>query len=106
MKKIKISLFAIMAMALGIAFSSFTNVKHTTSQKWYSLTGSDRTAASSYTPSGGTGADPLCPSTPSTVCAIYANDDGNGNPVQSELNLIRTQSDDFTEFAENLEYHE
>ena len=106
MKKFKISLLAVLAIALGIGLSSFTTSHKPTSQKWFSLTGSERTIASSYTPSGGTGADPQCPATPAAVCAIYANDDGNGNPVQSELNSIRTLSSDFTDVEEDLEYHE
>lgn len=104
MKKFKISIVAILAIVISIGLSSFTLFQKPSSQKWFTLTGSDMTAASSYSVAPGNGADPQCPTVPGDVCAIYANDDGNGNPVQSELDAIRSESSQFTVDHPNLEY--
>lgn len=107
MKKIKVSLFAMMAIALGIAFSSFTASPKTTSQKWFLYDGvGSASSAASYNVAPGDGADPLCAADPVMVCAIYATDN-NGHPDATELSDIVRDSNTFQAQLEGLvEYKE
>ena len=99
---------SLLAVVLAFGLSAFTTTKRFDSPQWYSLTGNDRTMASSYTPSGGTGNDPFCEAEPVEVCAIKADDDGTGqHPLQTDLDNIITLSEEFTEQVEGqLEYKE
>ena len=97
---------ALLAIIVAFGLSAFTPKPHTTSQKWYKFNGGDRTMAASYTLAPANGADPECSALPVVVCAILANDDGNGSPLQSDLDQVIADSNDFHDQADGVEYRE
>ena len=95
MKKFKISLFAVIAIVMGIAASAFTAPKVKLTDAWFTINGSaDPSLASSYTYSGTTspcsGKDELC--------AIKGTKDPLQpmQPRQADVNAAKTASSNFT----------
>ncbi|HEU5054507.1 MAG TPA: hypothetical protein VFT78_15435 [Hanamia sp.] len=86
MKKIKVSLFAVIAIVMGIAASAFTHrheiIKHPATLTWFSFTGSDPTDAAqvknsmNYTWTNGQ----ACSGSTNKVCAVRV--DGIASPGQ------------------------
>ena len=106
MKNFKISFVAILAIVIGMGLSSFTLFQKPSSKKWFTLSGPDRTMATSYEEAPNDGENPQCPTIPAAVCAIYANEGDPGYPLQTELDVIRDESEEFTEEQVDLQYHE
>jgi hypothetical protein len=102
MKKYLGGLFAIV---LAVAMTAFTlpGASSPKTLQWYVFNGGDPSMAGNYTLAPG-GANPNCPVQPTTVCAIEANAGTGSHPSQSDLNGIKTASDNFTKQAAHLEY--
>ena len=103
MKKIKVSFFAVIAIIIGMAASSFTiHAAKTTAMNWYEFNGTgDPADAADYDLAT---SDPTCNTTPDIVCAVRADEGNTGKPSQSELDAIVTASGSFTLQASNLRY--
>ncbi|HWB27604.1 MAG TPA: hypothetical protein VG738_19140 [Chitinophagaceae bacterium] len=81
---------------------------HKFAKKWFVYSGTgDPGLNSNYSLAPSNGADPGCPTPPTTVCAVQADpSSGNSNrPDQTELTTIDGASSGFTTSAANLEYH-
>ena len=104
MKKIKVSFIAMLAIVMAIGLSSFSLIQKRDATVWFTLKSGDPSIAANYELAGGNGSDPSCSPVPADVCAIRANDDGNGNPVQSELDDITSQSNNFQSAHNDVEY--
>ena len=104
MKKIKVSILAVVAIVMGIAASAFTAPQINLSDGWFTVNAnSDPTQASSYTYSGTTspcsGSDVLCaitgtkdamqPTRPkqSDVDAAYSASNHFKNPVSGQVDF-------------------
>lgn len=95
MKKFKISLFAVIAIVMGIAASAFTVPKVNLTDAWFTINGSaDPSLASSYTYSGMTSP---CSGT-HKLCAIEGTKDPlqPTQPRQADVNAAKTASSNFT----------
>jgi hypothetical protein len=94
MKKIKVSIFAVIAIVMGIAASAFTAPKAPLSDGWFKINpNADPTMASSYTYSGT--ASPCSGS--DVLCAITGTKDPlhPTRPLQSDVNSAKSASSDF-----------
>lgn len=93
------------AITLAVAMTAFTTPRNNGPRalQWYNFNGGDPSLAASYTLNTG-GADPGCPVQPTTVCAVKTNAGSGNHPSQSDLNAIKTASNNFTQQASNLEY--
>lgn len=95
MKKIKISLFAVAAILLGIAGSAFTTAgKKSTFLSIYELqSGGNKLNRTDWIPAAD---DPNCPTTFNSVpCRIQA-DDASGHPSVASFNNVLSNSSNFT----------
>ncbi|HEX5149984.1 MAG TPA: hypothetical protein VFW07_00975 [Parafilimonas sp.] len=90
-------------LAFGAAAFTAPHSNAANALQWYVFNGGSPSSASNYTLNAG-GADPNCPTSPTTVCAIRANAGTGGHPSQSDLNTIASASSNFTKTAANLEY--
>lgn len=94
MKRFKISIFAVIAIVMGIAASAFTAPQTNLSDGWFTLNAnSDPTQASSYTYSGTT--SPCSGS--DVLCAITGTKDAMNptRPQQSDVNAAYSASNQF-----------
>ena len=99
MKKIKISLFAVLAIIIAMAASSFTTRSvHTNTEEWFSYDGGTMTVPGNYTYEG---SEPPCEEGQSSLCAIKVLNDGSGSPDQSALNTLYNA--DNNHFAQPIE---
>lgn len=93
------------AIVLALTATAFTAHKAgPKTMQWYVLSGTNPSNAGSYTLAPNNGADPNCPTQPTTVCAILADAGTSGHPDQTELDNIATASSNFTKSADKLEY--
>lgn len=95
MKRIKISMIAVIAIVMGIAASAFTVPKINLTDAWFTINPlSDPTLSSSYTYSGQTspcsGSDVLC-AIEGTKDAVHPN-----QPRQVDVDAAKTASSNFT----------
>lgn len=106
MKKSRLSVLALVALVLAMATAYASKPSHAFIQKWYVYNGGTGgpSVNTNYSLAPGMGTDPGCPTSPTTVCAVFTNDDGSGHPNSSDLNAIKTASSTFTTTAANLEY--
>ena len=92
------------AIILAIAMTAFTLPQSgPKTLQWYVFNGGDPSMAGNYTLNTG-GADPNCPVSPTTVCAIKANPGTGSHPNQPDVTTIKAASNNFTKSAANLEY--
>jgi hypothetical protein len=94
MKRIKVSIFAVIALIMGIAASAFTAPKAPLSDGWFTINpGADPTKAASYTYSGATSP---C-SGNDVLCAIIGTKDPlhQTQPMQSDVNSAASASNNF-----------
>jgi hypothetical protein len=105
-KKYGIGMAAVLIAISAAAFT--TNTHKPLGKNWFVLNSPSSNPAnnSSYSLAPGGGADPGCPTQPSTVCAVFtAADASNSNiPDQTQLTAIQTASSNFTQQAAHLEY--
>jgi hypothetical protein len=97
MKKVKVSLFGVLAIFIAIAASSFTiqrSQKKTNSVDWFRYVSGPVDKASSYMISS-TG-DPECNDS-EILCAIDVLNDGNDQPDQSALDFLYSHNSNLTE---------
>lgn len=96
-----------LAMVLA-TFAAFAHkAPHKFAKKWFVYSGSGSPGANgNYSLAPGSGADPACPTSPTTVCAVMADPSASNSnqPDQTELTAIGTASSNFTISAANLEY--
>ena len=99
----KISLFAVLAIFIGLAASSFTvHSARATTMNWYEFNGTGSPGnADDYDLAT---SDPTCNSAPDKVCAVQADEGDAGKPSQSQLDAIKTASNIFTQTAVHLRY--
>jgi hypothetical protein len=96
MKRIQISVIAVVAIVMGIAASAFTAPKVSLTDAWFSINdGADPNLASSYTYAGTT--SPCSGST--RLCAIEGVRDSSNpdQPLQSSVDDASTASNNFTQ---------
>ncbi|HEY8659195.1 MAG TPA: hypothetical protein VIL78_09165 [Hanamia sp.] len=96
MKKIKVSIFAVIAIVMGIAASAFTVPSAHLTDAWFTINaGADPNLASSYTY---VGTSSPC-SGSSVLCAIEGVRDGSNpdQPLQSSVDDASMASSDFTQ---------
>ena len=94
MKKFKVSIFAVIAIVMGIAASAFTAPKAPLSDGWFTINANaDPTLAASYTYSG---ASSPC-SGSDVLCAIIGTKDPlhPTQPMQSDVNSAASASNTF-----------
>lgn len=106
-KKYGIGMAAVLIAISAAAFTN-TNTHKPPTQQWFELNTGSTTPGSntSYHLASGGGADPGCPTSPKTVCAVFALPDASNSniPDATQLAAIQSASLNFTKAAANLEY--
>lgn len=99
MKKLKISIVAVLAIVLSIGASSFTHrSSKVLADEWFSYNGGTMTVPGNYTYEG---TEPPCSGT-ATLCAIKVTNDGSNQPLQSALTLLYDNNNRFAAPVTNL----
>jgi hypothetical protein len=103
MKSIKIT-FLMLAVIFATSSAFVANESNTLDPVWFNLVGDDPTDANDYQQAL---VEPTCNADPSEVCAILANEQGSTNkPIQSEVTIIASDSDNFTDEDSRVKYIE